>query len=145
MTSITSDKVSNVTRSEDPRECSEQLYTLVNGVTGNVDGDISLDSLPAVDALLEFDEALKAGDFAEMVVIRPEEKLNSSSVVDEAVLEDTKRVLSAISWSAILKDLLDSFYPVVKKYLDVVSKNPPMGLPPDRGVRHEIDLVPVTK
>ncbi|KAG3009631.1 hypothetical protein PC121_g11717 [Phytophthora cactorum] len=145
MTSITSDKVSNVTRSEDPRECSEQLYTLVNGVTGNVDGDISLDSLPAVDALLEFDEALKAGDFAEMVVIRPEEKLNSSSVVDEAVLEDTKRVLSAISWSAILKDLLDSFYHVVKKYLDVVSKNPPMGLPPDRGVRHEIDLVPVTK
>ncbi|POM71188.1 LOW QUALITY PROTEIN: Pol protein [Phytophthora palmivora] len=30
-------------------------------------------------------------------------------------------------------------------YGDVDSKTPPMGLPPDRGVRHEIDLVPGTK
>ncbi|KAG2770594.1 hypothetical protein Pcac1_g18388 [Phytophthora cactorum] len=76
---------------------------------GEVDGDISLDSLPAVNALLELDEmsiaeygeALKAGDLAEVVALRPEEELNSSSVVDEA------------------------------EYTDVVSKNPPMGLPPD--------------
>jgi hypothetical protein len=27
----------------------------------------------------------------------------------------------------------------------VVSNDPPTGLPPDRGVRHEIDLVPGTK
>ncbi|GMF19394.1 unnamed protein product [Phytophthora lilii] len=33
----------------------------------------------------------------------------------------------------------------VEEYQDVVSKNPPTGLPPDRGVRHEIDLVPGTK
>ncbi|KAG4038748.1 hypothetical protein PC123_g25691 [Phytophthora cactorum] len=121
--SRTSDEVSNVTSSEAPRDCSEQLYTLINRLTGGVDGDISLDSLPAVNALLELDEmsiaefseALKAGDLAEVVVIRPEEELNSSSVVGEA------------------------------EYTDVVSKNPPMGLPPDRGVRHEIDLVPGTK
>ncbi|KAG1703780.1 hypothetical protein DVH05_006794 [Phytophthora capsici] len=31
----------------------EQLYTLVNGVTGDVNGDISLERLPSVDALLE--------------------------------------------------------------------------------------------
>ncbi|KAG2827931.1 hypothetical protein PC114_g9596 [Phytophthora cactorum] len=106
VTSRMSDEVSNVTSSEAPRDCSEQLYTLANGVTGGVDGDISLDSLPAVNALLELDEmsiaefgeALKAGDLAEVV-----------------------------------------------EYTDVVSKNPPMGLPPDRGVRHEIDLVPGTK
>ncbi|KAG2828299.1 hypothetical protein PC119_g23514 [Phytophthora cactorum] len=93
VTSRTSDEVSNVTSSEAPRDCSEQLYTLVNGVTrggGGIDGDISLDSLPAVNALLELDEmsiaefgeVLKAGDLAEVVVIRPEEELNSSSVVD---------------------------------------------------------------
>ncbi|KAG2811932.1 hypothetical protein PC113_g15724 [Phytophthora cactorum] len=124
-----------------------------NGVTGEVDGDISLDSLPAVNTLLELDEIsiaefgedLKAGDLAEVVVIRPEEELNSSSVVDEAVLEDTKKALSARRGSAILNDPSDPFYPVVKEYMDVVFKNPPMGLPPDRGVRHEIDMVPGTK
>ncbi|POM70265.1 Pol protein, partial [Phytophthora palmivora] len=31
------------------------------------------------------------------------------------------------------------------EYSDVVSKHPPSQLPPDRGIRHEIDLVPGTK
>ncbi|KAG3235044.1 hypothetical protein PI124_g19915 [Phytophthora idaei] len=33
----------------------------------------------------------------------------------------------------------------MKEFADVVSKDPPSQLPPDRGVRHEIDLVPGTK
>ncbi|KAG4056409.1 hypothetical protein PC123_g8538 [Phytophthora cactorum] len=109
-----------------PRQTSS---TLVNGVTGGIDGDISLDSLPAVNTLLELDEmsiaefgeALKAGDLAEVVMIRPEEALNPSSVVDEAVLENTKKELSARSGSAILKDPSDPFYPVLQEYTDVVS------------------------
>ncbi|KAG2979276.1 hypothetical protein PC121_g10551 [Phytophthora cactorum] len=96
-------------------------------------------------SIAEFGEALKAGDLAEVVVIQPVEELNSSSVVDKAALEDTKKALSARSGSAILKDPSDPFYPVLQEYTDAVSKNPPMGLPPDRGVRHAIDLVPGTK
>ena len=32
------------------------LYTLVNGVTGNVDGNISIETLPSLNALLELNQ-----------------------------------------------------------------------------------------
>ncbi|OWZ18610.1 reverse transcriptase [Phytophthora megakarya] len=69
--------VSIVLRATAPRDCSEQLYALVNGVTGEVDGNISLYTLPSCNDLLELDEmsltdfgdGLKAGDLAELVMI----------------------------------------------------------------------------
>ncbi|POM68546.1 Pol protein [Phytophthora palmivora] len=54
--------------------------------------------------------------------------------MDEDVLEEfTKQ---------ILKNPEDSMYPLVEELSGVVSKHPPSQLPPDRGVRHDIDLVP---
>ncbi|OWZ14102.1 reverse transcriptase, partial [Phytophthora megakarya] len=87
MASMTTDEMPSVSSGEASHDCSEQLYTLVNGMTGE---SISLERLPSVEAILELDEmsvaefgeALKGNDLAE------------SSVVDEAI-EDTKRALSA--------------------------------------------------
>ena len=77
------------------------LNTLANGVTGHVDGNISLETLPSLDALFELDEmsdgefsqSLKVGELSDLVFIRPDVELHSSSLLDESVFEDSKATL----------------------------------------------------
>ncbi|POM65732.1 Reverse transcriptase-rnase h-integrase [Phytophthora palmivora] len=119
-------------------------------------GAVHLEALPEVSALLNLEELFmkdsltefKAGEIAEMVLLKPEtspEDLNSSSVMDEVILEGFTKQRATRLGSEILKNQEDPVYPLVKEYLDVVLKHPPSQLPPDRGARREIDLVPGTK
>ncbi|KAE9132882.1 hypothetical protein PF010_g3022 [Phytophthora fragariae] len=113
--------------------------------------------LPTVAELLELEElsyvefmdSLKAGELAEVVLLRPEGsslELNSSSVMDPEVLEDERTSKRQTRYgAAILKNPSDPYYALLKEFSDVVSDDPPSVLPPDRGVRHEIDLGSGTK
>ncbi|POM70411.1 Pol protein, partial [Phytophthora palmivora] len=141
-----------------PARPVEELCHVFDGVSGRQvrAGADHLEALPEVSALLNLEELsmkdflaeLKAGEIAEMVLLKPEtspEDLNSSSVMDEDVLEGFTKQRATRLGSEILKNPEDPVYPLVKEYSDVMSKHPPSQLPPDRGVRHEIDLVPGTK
>ncbi|KAE8905509.1 hypothetical protein PF003_g10757 [Phytophthora fragariae] len=69
-------------------------------------------------------------------------ELNSLSFMGPEVLEDGRTSQRQTRYSAaILKDPSDPYYALLKVFSDVVSGDPPSVLPPDRGVRHEIDLV----
>ncbi|KAG3053407.1 hypothetical protein PI125_g26007 [Phytophthora idaei] len=75
------------------------------------------------------------------MLLKPEttpKELNPSSVLDEDILEEMKKRREARLGSEILKNPKDPVYPLVKEFADVVSKDPPSQLPPDRGVRHEV-------
>ena len=58
---------------------SDTLHTLVNGVTGQVEGNVSLETLPSLDALCElnemsggeFSQALKAGVYPNKWSLEP--------------------------------------------------------------------------
>jgi len=99
-------------------------------------------------SFVEFLESLKAGELEDLVLLRRNQEsldLNSSLVMDPDVLEEewvSKR--QRRYGAAVLKDPTDPYYSLVKEFSDVISEDPPSVLPPDRGVRHEIDLVPGT-
>ncbi|POM69412.1 Reverse transcriptase [Phytophthora palmivora] len=74
----------------------------------------------------DFLAVLKAGDIAEMVLLKPEtppEDLNSSSVMDEDVLEGFTKQRATRLGSEIIKNQEDPVYPLFKEFSDVVSKH----------------------
>ena len=91
---------------------SDQLYTLGDGVTGHVNGEVCLAALLSLKSLLELDEmsvdefsqASKSGYSSDMVVLGPDNELNSSSLLDDTVIDSTKAALSARSESSFLKN-----------------------------------------
>ncbi|POM59025.1 Pol protein [Phytophthora palmivora] len=136
------------------RPVEEQCHVF-DGVSGRQlrAGAVHLEALSEVSTLLILEELsmkdflaeLKAGEIAEMVLLKPKtspEGLSFSSVMDEDVLEGFTKQRATRLGSEILKNPEDPVYPLVKEYSDVVSKHPPSQLQPDRGVRHEIAPVP---
>ena len=87
-------------------------------MTGGVACEVILVALPSLRTQLEMNEmsinelhrALKAVDISEAVVLRPDLKLHSSSLVDETVLDETKAALKAHSKSSILKNPSYPYY-----------------------------------
>ncbi|KAG3238903.1 hypothetical protein PI124_g16149 [Phytophthora idaei] len=96
---------------------------------------IHLEPLPEVSELLNLEKMamddflvdLKAGEIAEVTLLKPEttqEELNSSSVLNEDVLEAMKKRREARLGCEVLKNPKDPVYPLVKEFADVVSKDP---------------------
>jgi hypothetical protein len=150
---LTEDSLGNDTHVSE----AHQEYRLMDGMTGvMVAPSMPLAPLPKLKALVELDEmsvsdftqALAGGKVAEVVAIRPTArttKLNSLSVMDASVIGEIKEHVNARRGSAILRNPKNPFYSLLKEYGDVVLEEPPIQLPPDRGVRHETDLSPETK
>ncbi|POM69909.1 Pol protein [Phytophthora palmivora] len=109
----------------------EDQYRVFDGVSGRQvkAGVAHLETLPEVSALLNLEELfmkdfladLKAGEIAEMVLLKPvtsPEDSNSSSVMDEDVLEGFTKPRATRLGSEILKNLEDPVYPLVNEFSD---------------------------
>jgi len=102
----------------------------------------------------EFLKDLKLGQVEQICYISPQSienddsqdvvSLRSSSVQDEAVLNEKTKIqrFESQGWSSLKNS---PFYELLKEFEDVFPDEVPAELPVDKGVRHEIDLVPGTK
>ncbi|POM78771.1 RNA-directed DNA polymerase [Phytophthora palmivora] len=128
-TSHVDNKVPHSESETPPARSGEEQCHVFDGVSGRqVKADaVHLGALPEVSALLNLEELsmkdflaeLKAGEIAEMVLLKSEtspEDLNSSSVMDEDVLEGFTKQRATRLGSDILKNPEDPVYPLVKEY-----------------------------
>ena len=103
---------------------------------------LALEEQPFRDFLQE----LKSGTVSDVAVITPDIQHELSAVDSSdsgSPPEATKKErFNAQSWEA-LKD--NPAYSVISEFRDVLSGVVPSRLPADKGIRHEIDLVPGTK
>ena len=73
-----------------------------------------------------------------------EEHVAASSTLDKAVLS-AKELRASTQSLESLRSSNNPAYDLVMEYQDIFPETVPDRLPPDRGVRHEIDVVPGTK
>ncbi|POM72343.1 LOW QUALITY PROTEIN: Pol protein, partial [Phytophthora palmivora] len=138
-TSRVDSKVSHSEFKTPPQRPAEDQYHTFEGVSSRQVRAVP--SIWRVSALLNLEERFMNQNrrFREVVLLKPEaspEDLDFSSVMDEMFSRRATR------WgSDIFKNPKGPVYPLVEEFSDVVSKHPPSQLQPDRGVRHEIDLV----
>ncbi|POM67483.1 RNA-directed DNA polymerase, partial [Phytophthora palmivora] len=112
-----------------PARTGEGQYHIFDGVSDRQvkAGAVHLEALPEVSALMSLEELsmkdflaeLKAGGIAEIVLLKPEtspEDLNSSTVMDEDVLEGFTKQRATRLGSEILKNPEDPVYPLIKEF-----------------------------
>ena len=110
----------------------------------------ALTSLPVLHPR-SFLRELKEGEFEQVCVIVPShdpnyESLNVSSAVDLSVDPKNKAELGSQTWDSAMHSALQSpVGDVISEFSDLFPEKVPSELPKDRGIRHEIDLVPGTK
>ncbi|KAF0725494.1 hypothetical protein Ae201684_016057 [Aphanomyces euteiches] len=93
----------------------------------------------------EFKRAIRSGDIVSIALIQPvdELELNTSSTLDTEVASGKTALSSYMkTWEALRTN---PYYDHLREYEDVFPEEVPENLPKDKGVRHEIDLVPGTK
>jgi hypothetical protein len=139
---------------------SETLNALIIGSNEKAIRSITIENPPSqVSALTSlpvlhpraFLKQLKKGEFEQVCMIVPEydpscESLNVSSAVDLSVDPKSKAELGSQTWESAMKSALQCpVGDVISDFSDLFPEKVPSELPKDRGIRHEIDLVPGTK
>ncbi|GMF36889.1 unnamed protein product [Phytophthora fragariaefolia] len=119
----------------------DRVLQVLDVFTGEPKAEEVLTPLPTVADLLEVEElsyvvfldCLKAGEWAEVVLLRPDGgvlELNYSSVMDSEVLEDERTSRRQTRYgAAILKDPSDPYHPLLKGFRMSLATTHPRSFP----------------
>jgi len=135
---------------------TETINALVHGVNGESIQSLSIENPPSTveDLCLlpvmhsrSFLKQLKCGNIEQICMIvehdRASDDLFTSSTMDPDVDPKTKvERFESQSWETLKSN---PAYSLLKEFKDIFPSEVPSVLPKDRGIRHEIDLVPGTK